>query len=45
MFRIDILRDEKIKKAYKEWKLTNEEYINQLWKLYYKNKSIIDNLK
>lgn len=35
MYKTDLLKDEQIKKDYKDWKLTNEEYITKLWKLYY----------
>lgn len=44
MYKTDLLKDEQIKKDFKDWKLTNEEYINKLWKLYYKN-GIIESIR
>jgi hypothetical protein len=31
-----MLKDEKVKKMYRKWFLTDIELINMLWKLYYK---------
>jgi len=35
-----MLKDEKIKNMYRKWFLTDEEYLNQIWKHYKKLKII-----
>jgi len=39
-----MLRDEKIKKQYRKWFLTDKEYLDQMWELY-RDLNVIDKAK